>query len=1226
MEKGTMLKKSSKNSSLASIHEKIVDSLRDHKIGELTDRLYAEEYRLYKDGYRDDQYRIGSETESMNSISSTDDTFQWGGPQDDSLRYGDESHGLMDSCLQELENRGTMNFGEDNMNYMPEDQYGGPGHGPYSGEYNSYNGGPHHDTSLHSSHVSLQSTGSNRNRAQMKLSNQNLGSQRSIPQDQYNHDNYAPYSSLQRNDYQGSPIPSNGSPRGPGTPTRFNNNYDDYQDSYRNSPLAYPANHSQGYGEPDSYDENPMQQQYFHHPESANHNDSFRGAPDDRYGGPPEDSFYRQSPMLDNRYGGGPPPDDPRDNYMDSPRGGYRGDDSFQGHPDNSFQGQPHYSSQPQLVDRYGQPVENGYPAGMMPQEEVPHPEDRYGENMDDSYRGPHEDNYRGQPDDSYRGPQDDSYRGPQDDSFRGPVPQDDRSIPTLYRDMNDDGYRGDNYDDHPQDPRGNGYHDNMPRDYTDDSYQQEPDRRHEGLPQVQDDPFADDPFRQKQRSLLQLQGEDPYPRGPSPGAGSDRMGPGSYTERPPQYDHMDGQEPPGRYFDDSMGPPMGSQQHIDGYPDDGRRTPSTTGGTMRWRAPDLQEVIDFLSHPSDMVKANAAGYITHLSYMDDGIKQKVRGLDGIPLLVELLNSEFPEVHKNACGALKNLSYGRNNDENKKAIKNAGGIPALVRLLRKTQDEDVKDSVTGVLWNLSSNDDLKRPIVDDGLAVLVNVVIIPHSGWERRGLSPFQAQEPWTTVFRNATGVLRNVSSAGAEARKKLRECHGLVESLIHTLRTAIDQSNVDNKPIENCVCTLRNLSFRIQEVEDPDFFRKRTATLKRQKQQAKGEKTGCFGGGGKKKGPKGKGGQNVDSMEMPKLPPSSNEYRGLWGVDAVRYFLTLLSGSNPVTLEAACGAIQNLAACDWKPAIEIRALVRKEKGLPSLVDLLTYEVERVVGASATALRNLSIDERNKELVGKYAMKQLISNLPQENRPKELTDETVCAVLACLNEVISHNQEFAKSFCIDGGLPRLMYLTRVHEIYNARTKKYAASVCQALWEVKVLHKTYMEQGYTEKDFKPSVPVSSGVGQPNSNFSTPYNTINRPKYSQGYDDTTLASRRGNGYTGSPGTMGSNPRLVQGHSNPALDQHDAAMYGSQQGRLDAVPMNDIGPGYAPIDEQRNPRNKPPAGAVPLFPNMMPGQQQGSPTQEPLYARVNKKRPVSPGQVMLGQDQAEGADSWV
>ena len=88
----------------------------------------------------------------------------------------------------------------------------------------------------------------------------------------------------------------------------------------------------------------------------------------------------------------------------------------------------------------------------------------------------------------------------------------------------------------------------------------------------------------------------------------------------------------------------------------------------MRWRAPDLQEVIDYLSHPSESIKGNAAAYLTHLSYMDDDAKQKIRGLDGIPLLVDLLNSDYPEVHKNACGALKNLSYGKINDENKVSI------------------------------------------------------------------------------------------------------------------------------------------------------------------------------------------------------------------------------------------------------------------------------------------------------------------------------------------------------------------------------------------------------------------------------------------------------------------------------------------------------------------------------------------------------------------------------
>lgn len=52
--------------------------------------------------------------------------------------------------------------------------------------------------------------------------------------------------------------------------------------------------------------------------------------------------------------------------------------------------------------------------------------------------------------------------------------------------------------------------------------------------------------------------------------------------------------------------------------------------------------------------------------------------------------------------SLRNLSYGRQNDENKRAIKNAGGIPFLMNLLKKPSDAEVKELVTGVLWNLSS--------------------------------------------------------------------------------------------------------------------------------------------------------------------------------------------------------------------------------------------------------------------------------------------------------------------------------------------------------------------------------------------------------------------------------------------------------------------------------------------------------------------------------------------
>jgi len=51
------------------------------------------------------------------------------------------------------------------------------------------------------------------------------------------------------------------------------------------------------------------------------------------------------------------------------------------------------------------------------------------------------------------------------------------------------------------------------------------------------------------------------------------------------------------------------------------------------------------------------------------------RSLGGIPALVELVNNEIPEVQRAACGALRNLSYGRANDDNK--VTNTSGLTDL---------------------------------------------------------------------------------------------------------------------------------------------------------------------------------------------------------------------------------------------------------------------------------------------------------------------------------------------------------------------------------------------------------------------------------------------------------------------------------------------------------------------------------------------------------------------
>lgn len=174
------------------------------------------------------------------------------------------------------------------------------------------------------------------------------------------------------------------------------------------------------------------------------------------------------------------------------------------------------------------------------------------------------------------------------------------------------------------------------------------------------------------------------------------------------------------------------------------------------------------------------------------------------------------------------------------------------------------------------------------------------------------------------------------------------------------------------------------------------------------GENLGCFGGSKKKKDNQSAEGKDTNfavtnpgtSSVVPKDDIRGAEH--LWQPDVVQLYLSLLqSCSNPETLEAAAGALQNLAACYWQPSIEIRAAVRKEKGLPILVELLRMEVDRVVCAVATALRNLAIDQRNKELIGKYAMRDLVQKLPSGNPQHDqgTSDDTIAAVLATLNEV-----------------------------------------------------------------------------------------------------------------------------------------------------------------------------------------------------------------------------------
>nr|XP_055109566.1 splicing regulator ARVCF isoform X6 [Symphalangus syndactylus] len=622
------------------------------------------------------------------------------------------------------------------------------------------------------------------------------------------------------------------------------------------------------------------------------------------------------------------------------------------------------------------------------------------------------------------------------------------------------------------------------------------------------------------------------------------------------------------------------------------RRSPSVDSARKepRWRDPELPEVLAMLRHPVDPVKANAAAYLQHLCFENEGVKRRVRQLRGLPLLVALLDHPRAEVRRRACGALRNLSYGRDTD-NKAAIRDCGGVPALVRLLRAARDSEVRELVTGTLWNLSSYEPLKMAIIDHGLQTLTHEVIVPHSGWERE---PNEDSKPrdaeWTTVFKNTSGCLRNVSSDGAEARRRLRECEGLVDALLHALQSAVGRKDTDNKSVENCVCIMRNLSYHVhKEVPGADRYQEAepgplgsaVGSQRRRRDDAS-----CFGGKKAKEEwfhqakKDGEMDRNFDTLDLPKRTETAKGFELLYQPEVVRLYLSLLTESrNFNTLEAAAGALQNLSAGNWMWATYIRATVRKERGLPVLVELLQSETDKVVRAVAIALRNLSLDQRNKDLIGSYAMAELVRNVRNAQAPPRpgarLEEDTVVAVLNTIHEIVSDSLDNARSLLQARGVPALVAL--VASSQSVREAKAASHVLQTVWSYKELRGTLQKDGWTKARFQSAAATAKGPkGTPSPG---------------GFDDSTL---------------------------PLVDK---SVEGEKTGSRDVIPMDTLGPdGYSTVDwRERRPRGTSSAGEAS--------------EKEPLKLDPSRKAPP-PGPSRpavrlvdaVGDAKPQPVDSWV
>ncbi|KAL5267735.1 hypothetical protein ACHWQZ_G004690 [Mnemiopsis leidyi] len=556
-------------------------------------------------------------------------------------------------------------------------------------------------------------------------------------------------------------------------------------------------------------------------------------------------------------------------------------------------------------------------------------------------------------------------------------------------------------------------------------------------------------------------------------------------------------------------------------------RSNSSWSGSSNQDHIDLSHIMQILTTSTNgKLLSSAAGCLQHMAYNHDHMKARIRDVGGIPILVRLLQAE-EEVSLSALGALRNLSYGQQNNINKIAIKDAHGVPLLVQLMKTSDNFEIQELITGVFWNLSSSDQVKPQLLRQALEPIVKSIIIPQSGWKGSQIKHELSGEliPCTTVFRNATGCLRNLSSAGLEGRQVMRSCYGLVDSLLFVLRCVHGKNDVDNKAVENSVCILRNLSYRLESEVSPEH---------KYGQVEDWRSRGLGGGQFKRKDPgdepikkkkntkKHKGKENATP-----LPEHTNGVGLLWQPSVVRVYLDLLlECSNPETLEGAAGTLQNLTACSWEPAQLLREAVRREKGLSVISSLLRMSNDIVVRSIAVCLRNLASDSKNKELLGQNTLSDLVNRLPGGEGADGITDMTIGAIISTILELVTGSPETARLLKVQNGIPRLVDISRSTDVYSGQCVHVSNRVLAACWEIRDLRKFLKLKGWNIGMLQRLPPTDRTDGleydETKNQFKASYNDgLNRPH------QNTLTRQRSPGRHLSPDRHRSPTRHLSPH---------------------------------------------------------------------------------------------------
>ncbi|XP_070967809.1 plakophilin-1-like [Oncorhynchus clarkii lewisi] len=467
-----------------------------------------------------------------------------------------------------------------------------------------------------------------------------------------------------------------------------------------------------------------------------------------------------------------------------------------------------------------------------------------------------------------------------------------------------------------------------------------------------------------------------------------------------------------------------------------------------------MAEAVQYLSSGDVNYQHYGASFIQHSTYSEEKAKQEVLRLKGIPPLVNLLRSPSPQVQQTASAALRNLAF--KDAGNKEEVQRCGGITESLALLRDTDSTETQKQLTGLLWNLSSADSLKPELVRSALPVLTETVVVPYTGGvdeTNKNLDP--------EVFYHATACLRNLSCATQSNRQAMRNCRGLIDSLGSYVQECVASERPDDKSVENCVCVLHNLSFQL-ESEAPALFSRITAlagTISRANASAETGPIGCFSQQSSKVQ------EQENHFDYPVMEEQHPKGAGwLFHSKTMQSYLSLLrSSQREDTLEACCGALQNLTANQGIVSrVMSQTIVQKLNGLPEISPLLQSSNPSLQKTAVALVGNLAKNQRLQSIMARQTFPELVGILSSWTKEGTESDDTLAMACQTSHSLLMKEPELGKRVLSNNLVNSLNDLSKNRLFPKA--SKAAGVLLYSLWSEKDIQSFLKKQGMNKGSF------------------------------------------------------------------------------------------------------------------------------------------------------------------